>query len=129
MWPLQAGQSPAISRVLATQLAQAKATVLVGRGALQPVGLRTRLTPAEATRQCGLAMQAVAQTQLHAHVSETVKRRQKHAAEAQDFFCTFPVEWGVSLLTAGPEHVLAYATLHWLPSHVGKKSGPGQPSC
>lgn len=78
-----------------------------------------RLSVEEAVRLCSTAMGEVVQTQLCANVSETVRRRQQVAQEAQEFFSWLPEEWGVTLETAGPEHVLLYVQQHWLQEHKG----------
>ena len=89
----------------------------------RPVPLPMRLGVQEATQLCSVAMAGAVHTQLHAHVPDTVKRRRDVSAEAQAFFDRLPEAWGVTLETAGPEHVLMFAQAHWLRSHTGG-SGP-----
>lgn len=98
-------------------LHRARATALVGPRILQqPAG--SRVSVAVAAERCSTAMEGVARLSVHAHVTTTVVRRQKVAAEFQDFLDALPEEFGVSWATAGPEHVLWYAQ-EWLPKHVG----------
>ena len=86
---------------------QARATTLLGL--LRPRPLRPRMSAGEAVQRCQAAMTAVAQTQLRAHVSSTVDRRQKCPVEAEAFLETLPKGWAATLETAGPEHVLWFA--------------------
>ena len=74
----------------------------------------------EALAECRAALHGATATMLHAHAPNTVKRRQQHAAKAEAFFASLPKELGVSLKTAGPEHVLWFVRQHWLPRHTGK---------
>ena len=76
------------------------------------------MSVAAATDRCAVAMDGVARTQVHAHVSSTVGRRHKGAIEFQDFLDALPEEFGVTWETVGPEHVLWYAQ-EWLPKHIG----------
>jgi hypothetical protein len=76
------------------------------------------MSVAAATDRCAVAMDGVARTQVHAHVSSTVGRRHKVANEFQDFLDALPEEFGVTWETVGPEHVLWYAQ-EWLPKHIG----------
>jgi hypothetical protein len=96
---------------------RARASTLVGPRVLQR-SAASRLSVAAATERCAAAMEGVARTSVHAHVSTTVARRQKVSAEFQDFLDALPEEFGVTWATAGPEHVLWYAQ-EWLPKHVG----------
>ncbi|GAB4815694.1 hypothetical protein N2152v2_002740 [Parachlorella kessleri] len=102
-------------------LAHAKATQLVGLGAPARPGssLPEQLDVEEALADCRAALHGATATMLHAHAPDTVKRRQQHAAEAEAFFASLPKELGVSLKTAGPEHVLWFVRQHWLPRHTG----------
>ena len=74
----------------------------------------------EALAECRAALHGATATMLHAHAPNTVKRRQQHAAKAEAFFASLPKELGVSLKTAGPEHVLWFVRQHWLPRHTGE---------
>ena len=99
-------------------MSRARSAVLFGTTAKLPPAC-ARLSVAAATQRCQKAMVGVARTQLQAHVQATVSRRQKLAAEAQEFFGSLPEEWGVGLDTAGPEHVLFFAEDEWLQTHTG----------
>jgi hypothetical protein len=116
------GKRPVLSLVPSQLMARARQLVLLGPGAsLRPI--RSRLSVGEATRRCEQAMLGVAATQLQAHVKATTDRRQKVAAEAQEFFHQLPEEWGASLHTACPSLVLWFAMEEWLPSHTGDPAG------
>lgn len=106
-----------VSLVPSQLMYRARATTLVGPRVLQG-SAASRLSVAAATERCAAAMEGVAHTSVQAHVSTTVARRQKVAAEFQDFLDALPEEFGVTWATVGPEHILWYAQ-EWLPKHVG----------
>lgn len=110
---------PPVSLVPHQLMSQARASVLVGRVAA-PQSPGSRMSAGVATQRCQAAMMGVAMTQVRAHVGSTVRRRHHVAAELQEWLATLPEEWGVTLETAGPEHVLWYAQEHWLTSHTGE---------
>jgi hypothetical protein len=113
---------PGVSLVPYQLMARSRASIVVGRGG-RHCPPAVRFSVEEATQRCELAMGEVARTQVQAHASKTVARRHQHAAEAQGFFDLLPPEWGITLDTAGPEHVLWYAQGHWLPNHPGSCHG------
>jgi hypothetical protein len=111
---------PAVSLVPSQVLARSRARVTVGTRALKrPFQPRPRLSLEEAAKLCHTAMEGVVGTQLHANAPATVQRRQKVAAEATEFFDWLPEEWGATLETAGPEHLLFFVQEHWLSEHGG----------
>ena len=89
-------------------------------------GGHTQLGEAEALQRCATAMAEVAQIQQHAHMDDTVKARQRLTAQAEHFFRRLPPSLGVSMLTAGPEHLVWFAQEEFSKQNAGEQLVPDQ---
>ena len=87
-------------------------------------GRHTQLGEAEALQRCATAMAEVAQIQQHAHMDDTVKARQRLTAQAEHFFRRLPPSLGVSMLTAGPEHLVWFAQEEFSKQNAGEQLVP-----
>lgn len=102
-------------------LQQAMGRALVGPAMMQRAPAALCMGEAEASQQFAATMAEAAQTMQHAHVEDTVRARQHVAADAQQCFSQLPMAWGVSLATAGPEHIVYWAQ-QYSKQHTGERS-------
>ena len=87
-------------------------------GAVPPGEKRCGL--AEAAGRAAVALQGVAQVQVHARAKSTQDRIARAARELQKWCDGQPAELGLSVQTVGPSEVLWYMQEHWTTKHQGE---------
>lgn len=93
---------------------------------LAPLAAPSQLNEAEAAVMCAKAMTAVADVQVHAHESSTVKARQRHCKQLQEWLSHLPTSWGINMVTAGPEHLLWYCQEEFTKKNTGEREPRGK---
>lgn len=109
-------------------LQQAMGEALVGPAMMQQGQPGSSMSEAKAAQEFSAAMADAAQVMKKAHLDDTVKARQRVAADAQDCFSRLPPSWGVNLVTAGPEHIVYWARQYSM-EHAGESDIDFETAC